>query len=225
MILYFTVRRPMKIESIPAPGARVYAVIARKGSQLRDLHNAVAEEVTATLTTGRILDVGTGPGYLPVALALRAPRLAIDGIDLSPAMVTIARNNTAKSGVGDRVTFQCANAADLPFADNSFDLVLSTLSLHHWSQPLECLTEIHRVLKPQHEAWIYDARRDTTKEVNATFRRTYGWFLAFLFLKLVRAHSSVTLHEVETLLASPSLPFSSTHVIDQGVFLKLQLVK
>jgi ubiquinone/menaquinone biosynthesis C-methylase UbiE len=93
-----------------------------------------------------------------------------------------------------------ADAAKLPFDDGSFDLVLSTLSLHHWSQPLECLTEVHRVLKPQHEAWIYDARRDTTKEVNAAFRRKYGWFLAVLFLKLVRAHSSVTLHEVETLL-------------------------
>ena len=215
----------MKIESIPAPGARVYAVIARKGPQLRDLHNAVAEEATATLTAGRILDVGTGPGYLPVALALRAPQLAIDDIDLSPAMVTIARNNAAKSGVADRVRFQRANAADLPFEDGSFDLVLSTFSLHHWSQPLECLTEIHRVLKPQHEAWIYDARRDTTKEVNAAFRRKYGWFLAFLFLKLVRAHSSVTLHEIETMLASSEMPFSSTHVIDQGVFLKLQLVK
>jgi ubiquinone/menaquinone biosynthesis C-methylase UbiE len=215
----------VKIESIPAPGARIYAVIARKGPQLRDLHNAVAEEAIATLTAGRILDVGTGPGYLPVALAQRAPQLAIDGIDLSPAMVTIARKNAAKSGVGNRVTFHRANAADLPFDDGSFDLVLSTLSLHHWSRPLECLTEIHRVLKPQHEAWIYDARRDTTKEVNVAFRRKYGWFLAVLFLKLVRAHSSVTLHEVETLLASPSIPFLSTHVIDQGVFLKLQLVK
>jgi ubiquinone/menaquinone biosynthesis C-methylase UbiE len=215
----------VKIESIPAPGARIYAVIARKGPQLRDLRQAVAEEAIATLTAGRVLDVGTGPGYLPIALAQRAPQLAIDGIDLSHAMVTIARKNAEKSGVANRVRFQRANAADLPFEDGSFGLIISTLSLHHWSQPLECLTEIHRVLKPQHEAWIYDARRDTTKEVNAAFRRQYGWFLAVLFLKLVRAHSSVTLHEVETLLASPSIPFSSTHVIDQGVFLKLQLVK
>ena len=89
----------MKIESIPAPGARIYAVIARKGLQLRDLHHAVADEATATLTAGRILDVGTGPGYLLIALALRAPQLAIDGVDLSHAMVTMARKMQQKAAL------------------------------------------------------------------------------------------------------------------------------
>ena len=215
----------MKIESIPDPLAKVYALIARKGPQLRDLRLAVVDEVTNTFTSGRILDVGTGPGYLPVELALRAPQLKIDGIDLSHGMVTIARKNAAKRGVDDRVRFHRADAAELPFEDNSFDLILSTLSFHHWARPLTCLTELHRVLKPQHEAWIYDVRRDTTREVNAAFRRQYGWLVGVLFLRLVRAHSSVTLREMETLLAAPSLPFAQTKVINHGVFLKLQLVK
>ncbi len=216
---------PVKIESITGPLVKVYALIARKGPQLRDLRHAVAEEVAAAFTTGRILDVGTGPGYLPLEIALRAPGLTIDGVDLSHGMVAIARKNTAKHGVDDRVSFHRADAAELPFEDNSFDLVISTLSFHHWSRPLACVTELHRVLKPEHEAWIYDVRRDTTSEVNATFRRRYGWLVGVLFLRLVRAHSSVTLLEVETLLASPSLPFSQTAVKDLGVFLKLQLVK
>jgi len=215
----------VKIESIPAPGARVYALIASKSPPLRDLCKAVAAEVTKTLTTGRVLDLGTGPGYLPIEIAARAPGLELEGIDLSPAMVKIARKNAAKKGVADRVRFQRANAADLPFEDDYFDLIISTLSFHHWSRPLDCLTEINRVLKAQHEAWIYDARRDTTNEVNAEFRSEYGRFLAFLFLKLVRAHSSVTLREIEALLASPEIIFSITNVIDRGVILKLQLVK
>lgn len=215
----------MKIESIPAPGAYVYRWIARKSPPLRDLCNAVAAEVTAAITAGRILDVGTGPGYLPIEIATRAPGLELDGIDLSPAMVKIARKHAAKRGVADRVRFQRAHAAELPFDDGSFDLIISTLSFHHWARPLECLTELHRVLKPQHEAWIYDARRDTTHEVNAAFRRDYGRFVAFLFLKLVRAHSSVPLHELEALIASPQLRFSRTSISDRGVFLKLQLVK
>jgi ubiquinone/menaquinone biosynthesis C-methylase UbiE len=215
----------MKTESIPAPGARIYAVIASKSPPLRDLCNAVAAEVTAAITAGRILDVGTGPGYLPIEIAAQAPGLELDGIDLSPAMVTIARKTAAKRGVADRVRFQRAHAAELPFDDESFDLVISTLSFHHWARPLECLAELHRVLKLQHEAWIYDARRDTTDEANTAFRREYGRFVAFLFLKLVRAHSSVPLHEFEALLASPELRFARASIIDRGIFLKLQLVK
>jgi ubiquinone/menaquinone biosynthesis C-methylase UbiE len=215
----------MKMERIPAPGAIVYAWIASKSPPLRVLCNAVAAEVTKAITAGRILDVGTGPGYLPIEIATRAPGLALDGIDLSPAMVKLARKTAAKRGVADRVRFQRAHAADLPFDDGSFDLVISTLSFHHWARPLECLAELHRVLKPQHEAWIYDARRDTTHEVNAAFRNDYGRFVAFLFLTLVRAHSSVPLHEFEALLASPELRFSKAAIIDRGVFLKVQLVK
>lgn len=215
----------MTIESIPAPGAMVYAWIARTSPPLRDLCNAVAAEVTAAMTAGRILDVGTGPGYLPIRIAAQAPGLELDGIDLSPAMVRIARKHAAKQGVADRVRFQRAPAAELPFDDGSFDLVISTLSFHHWARPLECLAELHRVLKPHHEAWIYDARRDTTHEVNAAFRREYGRFVALLFLKLVRAHSLVPLRELEALLASPELRFARATVSDRGVFLKVQLVK
>jgi ubiquinone/menaquinone biosynthesis C-methylase UbiE len=124
----------MKIESIPAPGAYVYAWIAHTSPPLRALCNAVAREVTASITTGRILDVGTGPGYLPIEIATRAPGLELDGIDLSPAMVKLARKTAAKRGVADRVRFHRAHAAELPFDDGSFDLVISTLSFHHWAR-------------------------------------------------------------------------------------------
>jgi ubiquinone/menaquinone biosynthesis C-methylase UbiE len=218
-------KRRVKIESIPNPGARVYSLIARKSPPLRDLCLEVAEEVTAKLRSGRILDVGTGPGYLPVEIAKRAPNLELVGIDLSPAMVAIATKNAEKRGVSARVRVQRANAADLPFEDGYFDLVVSTLSLHHWLKPSECLKEINRVLNENGEAWIYDARRDTTKEVNAQFRERYGWLLAFVFLNLVRAHSSITAREIDEILSSPEIRFSKRRVVDKGVILKLQLVK
>ncbi|MBE0516183.1 MAG: hypothetical protein IBX41_02165 [Methanophagales archaeon] len=97
--------------------------------------------------------------------------------------------------------------------------------MHHWSRPSECLKEINRVLKANGEAWIYDARRDTTKEVNAQFRRRYGWFLALVFLNLVRAHSSLTRREIDEILSSPEIRFSQRTVVDKGVIIKLQLVK
>ena len=215
----------VKIESIPYPGAWVYSFIARKSQPLSDLYKEVADEVTSTIASGRILDVGTGPGYLPFEIAKRAPSLTITGIDLSSAMVRIARANAIKRGFSDRLRFLQANASDLPFEDGYFDLVVSTLSFHHWARPLDCLKELHRVLKADAEAWIYDARRDTTKEVNTQFRKRYGWLLAFLALNLARAHSSVTLKEIEAILASPELGYSRRIVVDKGLFLKLELVK
>jgi len=187
-------------------------------------HKAQAE-VSLRISFGRILDVGTGPGYLPLEIAKRSHDLEVIGIDISPDMVKIARRNAEILGLSRRVKFQIGSAASLPFGDRYFDFVVSTLSLHHWFRPVECIGEIHRVLKENGEAWIYDARRDTSKEVNAQIRRKYGWFLSFIFLNIVRAHSSLTLGEVEEILSSPKIGFSKKSIEDKGVILKLQLSK
>ena len=56
------------------------------------------------------------------------------------------------------VTFTVADAAALPFPDATFDLVVSTISQHHWSDPGAGLRELNRVLRPEAQAWIYDFR-------------------------------------------------------------------
>jgi ubiquinone/menaquinone biosynthesis C-methylase UbiE len=218
-------KRLIKIEGIPSFGAKGYSLIGRKIPFLKDLYNEVAEEVTARISSGKILDVGTGPGYLPLEIAKRAPSLEIIGIDISHAMVKIANRNAKDRGFSDHVKFQIGNAANLPFEDGYFDFVISTLSFHHWLKPIECLNEIYRVLKENGEAWIYDVRRDTPKEVNAQLRDKYGWFLSFWFLNIVRAHSSVKLKDVEKILSSPKILFSKKIVEDKGVMLKLRLLK
>lgn len=52
------------------------------------------------------------------------------------------------------------NAYEIPFPDQSLDLVISTLSLHHWRDPVKVLNEIARVLKPGGAFYIFDLRRD-----------------------------------------------------------------
>jgi ubiquinone/menaquinone biosynthesis C-methylase UbiE len=61
---------------------------------------------------------------------------------------------------GANATFMQVDAVDMHFPDASFDVVVSTLSLHHWSDPLQVLREIKRVLKPGGTAFILDLRRD-----------------------------------------------------------------
>ena len=215
----------MKIEAIPNFVAGIYAFIARKNPSIRDIHQEIAKEICAKISSGRILDLGTGPGYLPFEISKRSPNLKITGIDLSSGMVDMARKKAKELGLSNRVTFEIANAASLPFEDGSFDFVVSTMSMHHWLDPKACFKEIHRVLKNNAEANIFDIRRDTTKEVNTEFTKKYGWFLSFLFLKFVRAHSSMTLKTAEDILSSVDAPFSKKSAQGIGVVLKLQVVK
>lgn len=118
-----------------------------------------ADLVAAGLPTGaRILDLGTGPGVLPLGIATACPQLRVDAVDLSPQMIDRARESAASTGQSQLVTFTVADVARLPFPDASFDLVVSTLSQHHWSDPGAGLRELNRVLGPDAQAWIYDVR-------------------------------------------------------------------
>ncbi|WXG45691.1 MAG: class I SAM-dependent methyltransferase [Candidatus Atabeyarchaeum deiterrae] len=215
----------LKIERIPDFASGFYALVARKAPFLKDFHKNVADEVTSRISSGRILDVGTGPGYLPLQIAKRSKHLEIVGIDLSPAMIEMATRNAETMGVAQRVKFRIGDAANLPFEDDYFDLVISTLSMHHWLKPTKCLKEDNRVLKKGGEAWIYEFRRDTTREVNAQLKARYGRFMSFLLLNIVRAHSSMYLNEVEEVLSSSEIGFSKRNIEDRGVVIKLRLSK
>jgi ubiquinone/menaquinone biosynthesis C-methylase UbiE len=215
----------MKIEAIPGFAAGVYAFIARKSGLLRDVRSAVVDEVLTVVSSGKILDVGTGPGYLPFEIARKAPALEIVGIDLSGGMVELARKTAVKNGVARRVSFQVANASSLPFEDKTFDMVVSTLSLHHWSTPAADLKEICRVLKDGGIAYIYDFRKDIADNVRADVRKKYGWFLGHVFMMIARLHSWKSKQDAEKFLALLDFPLSKKIVHDHGPLLRIELRK
>lgn len=109
----------------------------------------ISEEVArmAELPAGtRVLDLPTGGG---LALNALSPGHGLDYVaaDLSPEMLDRARARSARRDLLD-VTFAAADAADLAFADDRFDVVLSLTGLHCFSQPAEALAEFRRVLRP-----------------------------------------------------------------------------
>lgn len=217
--------KTIRIEGIPHFGAYLYSIIARKSPLLKDLYRNVAEEVIKELDSGKILDVGTGPGYLPLEIAKRTTDIEITGIDLSPTMVKIATKNAKSMRLSQKVKFKVANASSLPFENEYFDFVVSTVSFHHWLQPVKCLKEIHRVLKEKGKAWIYDINHELSEEVKRDLRNKYGLLLSSLFVHVVRAHSSVKRNEVEKVLSSPEIGFSTHLIKDKGVIFKIELHK
>jgi ubiquinone/menaquinone biosynthesis C-methylase UbiE len=79
-------------------------------------------------------------------------------VDLSEAMITYATVAAADAQGAERLRFQVADVTALPFDDGSVDLVVSSLSQHHWDDPAGGLRDIVRVLRSGGQAWIYDFR-------------------------------------------------------------------
>jgi SAM-dependent methyltransferase len=141
--------------------AAAYAVSAvhRGGPDLEAM-------VRAGLRTGRerVLDLGCGPGH--TALAFAAAGAEVVGLDLTPAMLGVARQLAAERGL-DNARFERGDASALPFAAGSFDVVTSRLSAHHYAQPAAVLSEVVRVLEPGGRFLLIDtvapedAARDT----------------------------------------------------------------
>jgi ubiquinone/menaquinone biosynthesis C-methylase UbiE len=157
-------------ERIPWFAARLYDQIARSATDT--YYKEVAEGVTAHITQGLVLDVGTGPGYLPIEIAERAPRIEVTGIDSSKALVRIAQANAERAGLSDRVQFMKGDANRLGFEDDSYDLVISTGSLHAWKTPTVVINECFRVLKPGGEAWLLDPAQVITPEAQQFLKGT-----------------------------------------------------
>ena len=137
-------------------GAALYAGVAPR--ILRPLYRRVASDV-AEITRGkpvRILDIGSGPGDLAIEIARRLPEASFIGVDLAQAMIDIAGRSARAAGLQTRIVFEFADAALLPVDDGSIDVVVSSLSLHHWDQPPAVFAEVHRVLRPGGSALVYD---------------------------------------------------------------------
>ncbi|MFC2012931.1 class I SAM-dependent methyltransferase [Chloroflexota bacterium] len=131
---------------------------------LANFYDRITGEIKERNISGAILDAGTGPGRLPVKIAGAVPAVTVTGIDISADMIKIARKNAGKAGVSDRVKFMIGSTYCTGFEDASFDLVISTGLVHHLDNPVRAFSEIYRVLNPNGEAWMYDGRRDASRE-------------------------------------------------------------
>jgi ubiquinone/menaquinone biosynthesis C-methylase UbiE len=115
------------------------------------LHKEISERVVALALSrvaaapSRVLDVGSGTGYILRQLAARLPHAAeFTGVDAAPSMVAVASD----SATDQRLRFQQGTAERLPVPDATYDLIVSTTSFDHWTDQAAGLRECARALKP-----------------------------------------------------------------------------
>lgn len=124
---------------------------------------------------GHVLDVGCGTGTLLIKMLEFDSSLKLTGIDIDPAILKIGEKKLEKLGKPfPKIDLIEASATDLPFKDESFELVTTTAMFHHLSttQKKAAFKEIYRVLKPGGELYFYDFAKPG---------RLWGWVPARIY--------------------------------------------
>jgi ubiquinone/menaquinone biosynthesis C-methylase UbiE len=116
----------------------------------------------------RVLDVATGTGHLSRAIAPHV--LQVVAIDMTPAMLEKAKEEAARAGLVN-ILLEEGDAAALPYKDDSFDMVVSRLAIHHFEKPQLQLREMVRVCKQDHAVGIIDLLSPTDQSLIATYNR------------------------------------------------------
>lgn len=144
---------------IPALRFRVltplYDPLLRWGMREETFKNRLIEYADIT-PNARVLDLGCGTGTLTILVKQRQPAAEVVGFDGDPQVLEIARAKAGQQGVN--ISFDQGMAYQLPYPNNSFDRVLSSLVLHHLTTQdrVRALSEVKRVLKPGGEFWMVD---------------------------------------------------------------------
>jgi ubiquinone/menaquinone biosynthesis C-methylase UbiE len=141
--------------NLPGFAAKLYDGLMQS-SALRQQYNEIAQDLNSKIKKGRLLDIGTGPGYLLLEIYKLNPRIELHGLDISASMVERASQNLA----GIAVFLKQGNISATDYKNDYFDLVTSTGSFYLWDRPIEGLSEIHRILKAGKSAYLYETYRN-----------------------------------------------------------------
>jgi ubiquinone/menaquinone biosynthesis C-methylase UbiE len=172
-----------------------------------------------------VLEVAPGPGFFAIELA-KLGDFRITGLDISQTLVDIAKKNAVAAGV--QVDFRLGNASAMPFTDDSFDFVYCSAAFKNFSEPVEALNEMHRVLRPTCEAVIMDLRQDASLDEIDRYVKQSGrspidaWITRWTFrhVLLRRAHAPN-----QFLTMAQQSKFGTCQIANSGIALAVRFRK
>ncbi|MCG3222672.1 MAG: class I SAM-dependent methyltransferase [Candidatus Heimdallarchaeota archaeon] len=217
-------------QKIPKIGAIFYEKLM-DSEMIRIQIEEITKEILSKVKTGKILDVGIGPGRLLQRIHKLNPKLKLYGLDLSKSMYNRAKKNLE----GLEIELLHCNITKTEFDSNYFDLVTCTGSFYLWDQPIRGLNEIHRILKNNSSALLFETYTDYNEVM---FKKSLQENL-----KKIKPHKrpvakrllnkqlkiTYTLSEVEEILSKST--FSKNYSIEKTVlsnlpiWLKISLIK
>jgi len=112
----------------------------------------------------KVLDVGCGTGLLSLKFLEKAD-CYITGIDSSAEMLSIFIEKINKLALSERVVYKLEDAKSIEFKPDSFDIVASTMTLHHLKNKYPTIKKIHNILKPKGRFVLGDDNIDTTGKI------------------------------------------------------------
>jgi len=140
----------------------------------------------SNVTNGqKLLDVGCGTGLLSLKFLEKADCL-ITSIDSSSEMLSIFQRKIKELALSDRIILKLEDAARLDFKSDSFDIVASTVTLHHLRDKYPTLKQIYDILKPEGKFVLGDIDMDATGKITDPKRlsRMLEWLTEEFILAL-----------------------------------------
>ncbi len=152
-------RRKYRIVDVFLELEKIYETGELLRKRLRNrFRRAIFEVLDTGRRKGRILDLGTTFGMCGMGIAKQSHDFEITSFQESKKYVEISRKFAGEDLV--RMNWKIGKPEELPFEDESFDIIVSAFDLHTWDNPLKVLREIDRVLRKKGKVVILDVRRD-----------------------------------------------------------------
>jgi ubiquinone/menaquinone biosynthesis C-methylase UbiE len=141
--------------------------VAYARADFADVNRGFVERFMAAfpeLTRGHVLDLGCGPADIPIRLLRARPQLRITAVDGSAAMLGLARDALRRDRPPGQIDLVRGLVPGLPFADASFDAVVSNSLLHHLAEPEPFWRELRRLVRTGAPILVMDLFRPASKQ-------------------------------------------------------------
>lgn len=197
--------------------AQVAAYAAADFAEGNQAFAARVVEALRDIASGRLIDLGCGPGDICRRIAAHLKSWRIEGLDAGPNMLDTARRHTVAHPAGERIDFRLSHLPDDRLPEHAYQAVVSNSLLHHLPEPAALWSTIRRIGAPGAYVQVMDLERPSTRTAAKSLVEQYAidepTVLREDFLNSL--HAAYTAEEVEKQLNRAGLLLAVERISDR----------